>query len=586
MNRRSLINPGSVALADILANSVAVILILILATLASRQEQTRQELERNTDITSILSRQIATSVVFNDLPSSPPTVLHDYHSCDIPHDCNPLLFPVIELYDGYLRIYNTNTRIYRAELLRPANAFDRYLMGLSPEQADAIRMDIHGISDYYIALGIMQEHGLRVRHWHYLGEDAPPLPGSPLAANVAGIGGPRGEGLGWGPGQGERQGETQGETQGDGQGEITGEGLRPGNDPWSLSRFAGNGDGNAESGAFEGTSLGGVGVLNALNYDSLLPPEAGAEGGRGRRPGGSPFGGSAPRRRGSMLDRNAEPGPLGSSGRGGGRPGAMRMFLPNAVVSSQGRVLQVPPEHYETVVLSYLLHLLQTARQQQGFDFSRDGGLLTRLASRPAATVAAMPHHDLVQRLAADLRGHGFADLPRLQGMALAPQRDYNRLLIEPNVMEGAMALALSQPTPWISALPESPPRFLLRSYPSLFKGEALEMPPGYMLLALPDEAAAQEMKWRPVAVIDRELQDVAIGFVYAGMEEGRLAIHAGVNQLQLDGRPAANPRLHRGDRRRQLTPAVWVVALLGLLLLLWLGSGRGRAGRSAGGRP
>ena len=48
----------SVALADILANSVAVILILIAVTLTVLQERADTEMRKNTEITSLLSRQL------------------------------------------------------------------------------------------------------------------------------------------------------------------------------------------------------------------------------------------------------------------------------------------------------------------------------------------------------------------------------------------------------------------------------------------------------------------------------------------------------------------------------------------------
>ena len=360
------ISPGSAALADILANSVAVILILILVTLAYRQEQARSELERNTDITTILARQVATSVVFNDLPSSPPSVLHDYDSCDIPHDCEPMLYPILELHRGFLRIFNTNTRIYRAELLRQENAFDRYLAGLTPEAQEWIRMDIHSISEYYLVLGIMQEHGLRPRHWHYLGEHVPPLANdSLLAERIAGI-------VGW-------------------------EDAPPG-----ISNQEGGGIGSGGHGAtaakhrdadilpgLEGAHLGGIGVLEALNYDSLLPPSA--EGRAGGSPSGNPFAPQRNRRGGSIFDRPVQPGPLGTAQQ------AMRLFVPNtAAAPGQGPVLQVSAENYAPLMLSYLFKLLEAAREARAFEPQQQNRWLLSLAQNPQA-MAALPHFDLVR---------------------------------------------------------------------------------------------------------------------------------------------------------------------------------------------
>ena len=586
--RAALASPGGVALADILANSVAVILILILATLVHRQEETRKELERSSSITSILARQLATSVVFNDLPSSPPSVLHDYDSCDIPHDCDPMLYPVLELHKGHIRLFNSNTRIYRAELLRQHNAFDRYLASLAPEAAQWIRLDIHSVSEYYLALGIMQEHGLRPRHWHYLGEDVPPLANlSPLAERVAGIGGPE---------------DAEDEDWDDGLGSsLTGRRRDRRAPEDSLPEM-------------EGTSLGGAGVLGYLEYDSLLPPayrQAGG-GGMGRGQQGGASGGQPQRRRpgDSLLQGQGQPGPLGRGSQ------ALRLFIPNAGASAGGpaRLLQVAPEDYAALALNFLFRLLEGARATGAFDPREHTEWLLELAqnpqwlyadyppgAQPEALADRLPHQRLALRILVDLESAsaeagpgagpsmGPARAPAEASPAeaplaasLAPAQPFNRLLLPANDQPPGqtLPLRLGQPTPWIEALDgkPAPPQFLMRPHPSLYKGQSLALLPEQRLLLLPDEADRPELRWRPLAVIDRSLEYIAFGFVYAGMEEGRLALHAGINQLLLKGRPAANPRLNADDRLLRLTPSLWALALLalaGLLITLRLGRGR-----------
>ncbi|MGI9230027.1 MAG: hypothetical protein ACR2P9_09245 [Gammaproteobacteria bacterium] len=547
--RSSVISPGSVALADILANSVAVILILILATLVNRQEQAREELERNTDITTILARQLATSIVFNDLPSSPPSVLHDYISCNIPHDCDPMLFPVLELHQGYLRIFNTNTRIYRAELLRQHNAFDRYIAALPLPMRQGIRLDIHSVSEYYLVIGIMQEHGLWPRHWHYLGEHVPPLANDALAERVEGAGNPE---------------QTSTPAVEDGQGNN-----RDGT-------ASGVGEFDDSSPGLEGTRLGGAGILGNLNYDSLLPPTAMAgRSGSGSAPG-DPFAPRQDRRGNSMLNRQGQPGPLGTSGQ------TMRLFVPNATPlaqQGQSQIIRVPPEHYVSLVLSYLFKMLEAAREYQAFEPARQNQWLLRLAEDPQL-IADLPHYDLVQQLAAALQAGTVSTASALQAIRPAPEHTYNRLLIQPNVLEGALSLHLGQPTAWLAPLHDAEqvqPQFLLRPHPSLFKGEMLDMPSEYALLMLPDEVEFTDPDWRPVAVIDRQLQNVALGFVYAGIEREQPAIHAGINQLRLNRRPTANPRLNTEDRMQNLTPVLWILAVLGLLLLFRFAPRRAR---------
>ena len=563
--RASLISPGGVALADILANSVAVILILILATLVYRQEETQKELERGTDITTILARQLATAVVWNDLPSSPPSVLHDYDSCAIPHDCDPMLLPVLELHKGFIRIFNTATRIYRAELLRQQNAFDRYLTSLTPEERAGIRLDIHSITEYYLALGIMQEHGVRPRHWHYLGEDVPPLANlSPLAERVEGLRRPE---------DAERHAALE--------------------DGWGRSRHGRRrGQPEQSEGAdlpeLEGTSLGGAGVLGALQYDSLLPPAYLEARGHRRGAPNQPFAPGAPRLGGSMLDGQGQAGALSKGS------DALRLFIPNAPTGAGAtRQLQIPPEDYAEVTLHYLFRLLESARETGAFEPQRQHEWLLQLAQNPRVVLDRQPHQALVQRLLARIAQPPPAAAPRL-ATAAAPQQPHNRLLLPANGSPGdaggqaqarTLLLRLGQATPWLDALAGKPaqPQFLMRPHPSLYKGQRLTFLPEHLLLMLPDGRPA--LGWRPVAVVDPSLEYIALGFVHAGMEGGQLALHAGVNQLRLSGRPAANPRLNDADAQRGLAPSLWALALLALAVLLMLGLRGWRQGARQGAR-
>ena len=69
---------AGVALADILANSVAIVIIMIVVTLMARYEEEQDKLEQAEDVAVLLSRELASSFVMNALPTSPPAQLHDY----------------------------------------------------------------------------------------------------------------------------------------------------------------------------------------------------------------------------------------------------------------------------------------------------------------------------------------------------------------------------------------------------------------------------------------------------------------------------------------------------------------------------
>lgn len=170
---------GGVALADILANGVVVLLVVIIITLSFKKQQTEQEIEQTAEISAILARDIASSLVFNDLPSSPPAILHNYE-CQNPrgpwrneyekHDCLPWLYPIIELHSSYVRELISNRIFHKSELLLENNELDTYLHLLSPEARSRIRVNIYDLDLYYLALSILKENNVRPRHWHFLGE--------------------------------------------------------------------------------------------------------------------------------------------------------------------------------------------------------------------------------------------------------------------------------------------------------------------------------------------------------------------------------------------------------------------------------
>ena len=172
-HQRTLFGFGTVALADILANSVVVILLLIVITLKIKEEQIASQRQQSHDINVLLSRQIATSVVMNDLPSSRPALLHDYTSCRIPHDCNPALYPIIELHPDMMREYNSGLTLSREQLLEPTSQLDSYLVQLDADNKRNIRIDVYGVELFYLVLDILKQHDINVHHWHFLGEDSP-----------------------------------------------------------------------------------------------------------------------------------------------------------------------------------------------------------------------------------------------------------------------------------------------------------------------------------------------------------------------------------------------------------------------------
>ena len=116
---RSLFPPfAGVALADILANSAAIVIIMIVVTLMASHEQEQDKLEQAEDVAVLLSRELATSFVMNALPTSPPARLHDYVTWGPDRNPQHALMPILELHDGFVRDYYTGKVFRREELLR------------------------------------------------------------------------------------------------------------------------------------------------------------------------------------------------------------------------------------------------------------------------------------------------------------------------------------------------------------------------------------------------------------------------------------------------------------------------------------
>ena len=167
---RSLFPPfAGVALADILANSVAIVIIMIVVLLMTRHEQEREKLTQTEDVAVLLSRELASSFVMNALPTSPPAQLHDYVASPLDRSPHHATMPIVELRASVLRDYYTGQTYPRDELLRQDNTFDAYLRSLAPEQLAALRVDVHSTRLFYIFMSIVKAHGHSPRHWHFVG---------------------------------------------------------------------------------------------------------------------------------------------------------------------------------------------------------------------------------------------------------------------------------------------------------------------------------------------------------------------------------------------------------------------------------
>ena len=578
---RKFFTQGSIALADILANSVAVILILIIVTARIQEINAQKEIEKNADVTSILARKIATSVVFNDLPSSPPALLHDYNSCRDPHDCNPDLYPILELMNGYVRIYNSNTKIYRNELMREDNALDRYLRSISPEERFRIRIDIHFLSEYYLALGILQENGIRPRHWHFLGEKVPEIT-NPILSDAQIIGQAESQSLEAGLGFNADGTSEDGNALEDG----SLEGQNGEADGQSSSEQISQGFGSLGQDSF----LAGAEQLQQLEYESLLPPteldtQAGNLSNQGESQGQSPSGdsqeGTQPGRKpenvyealiASMAQAKGLTGQAeeGSSNRQGAT--GVNFHIPNmqSIEAPPGREeVVLEPEAFLKVMLTFVYTILDIAQEKQSLNLPQEMQAIESYYAQNPDEIDNSPFKDVVESTYQKFTQQASKPKPLLNS-AGNPQVLGNSLVVETNTPKPNISFVEPQPSGLFQEIlgqQNIAISTILRLYPSLFKGQRLDVPEDFMLLSLPKQEQNPGQAWLPVAFVSLDFSQISLGFVYAQASEESLVLSAGANQIELNEQRIDVPHISDEDTGTYRFSYLWLVLVVVLVV-------------------
>ena len=159
---------AGVALVDILANGVAMLIIVIVVTIAARMELEERYAEQADEVATVMSHKFSTSLVLNSLAASPPARLHDYETSPLDQILDPELLPILELHPGFVREFYSGTIWTRRELLEEHNSLGAWLAGFSDERKARLRVDVYDIPQFYLTMSILREHGIRVFHWHFL----------------------------------------------------------------------------------------------------------------------------------------------------------------------------------------------------------------------------------------------------------------------------------------------------------------------------------------------------------------------------------------------------------------------------------
>lgn len=552
--------PGfaGIALADILANSVAIIIILIVITIATKHAQEQERLAEVEDISVLLSRDLATSVVMNGLPTSAPARLHDYHNSPLDRVLDFRVMPIIELHTNFVRDYYSKRVFRRDELLKQNNAFDHFLAAMTPQQKARIRVDIYDVRMFYITMSILrQHHGRLPGHWHFIGYDGgAPAPGDEQVA--AG---------------GEQPGEAAEEEPpaepGEGQAD---EGARGGGKAWEA--FPQDTD-------LSGDTANEPYPFDDLAWDAETPASDLPGDSRGEQS-------ELSRRSDAMFDALSQlMGQAMNPGAQQGRAPSVIRFR-TAVPSASKSADRKNSEIVETArgggenridytrLLAALFGFMEKAQNDadngryltlERFDFRRDvltPAATTQLPRDPAQLALLKQLGEQVQRVS--------AGRPLRVSQHTAPGLADNQLTLERNRPLKKAALAGNERQESLTFLPgEAEVTSRLGLYPAIYRGLQTPLKQGTLVLMPPAQREPGAWRWRVATFVSPERDDYLIAFVYSALDDdGRLRLTTDENGIRVNEvswmtyRP---PVRHRKEREMFLASGIAALLLvLGLL--------------------
>lgn len=530
---------AGVALADILANSVAIVIIMIVVTLMARHEQEREKLEQTEDVAVLLSRELASSFVMNALPTSPPAQLHDYVTSPMDRNPHHATMPIIELHRDFVRDYYTGGTYGRDELLRQDNAFDAYLRTLTAEQLVALRMDIYSTRLFYVAMSILKAHGHAPRHWHFLGGGAGP------GGHVAG------------PQVAQRPRETPNE--------------------------ANAGDGAGAAAARGADRPQRVGAAGAWPQDVALAPAVGG----GRYPHDETAAGSGSPVADAALDLPGQSGEEKSASEDsvGNEPAALgtskrfRTAVPASPTTAHPRPLTFDIANVLRGLWAFM------AAEQQAADAGLPSGLPRYDFERDV--LGAVPPQDAADNAPAarsDARAQALRGIVFLLRAPRSPPDNGLTLRVETRRDVRGQALAVfpnepigralwlrdahqpAQPSPVDAAVTL---RFGLHA--EIYQGVRVALGRDSLLLTPYAEAEPDPVpRWRVVTLANAARDDFVTGFLYAAVDDaGRLLLPVDENAVEIGGLRVQSrfPAVAlRGETRR-----LWLYALVALVFVVGL---------------
>ena len=511
---RRIPNFAGVALVDILANGVAVLIIVIVLSIASRFEQEKEYSERIQEVSAVMTREFSTSLVLNRLAAGPPATLHDYENSALDQVWDPAVMPVLEIHKEVVRDPYSGRVWHRSELLQEPNSLDAFLSELDAFQRESVRGDFYDIGTFYLLMSILKDHSILITHWHFVGAMGIGQ-NAALASCPAGMSAKDCAGL-----EGGTQSSTIADvyeslTNGNGDSESQGDGEWPPNQSeWD----DGEQEGSLASNALpQGAQLGPGGGGN-VDGESFPDLRGSRNGQSGQGSGGAS---NVPRFSIRLADPTAQLMSLGSLGFA-----SITQDLEGFLVALMAFLVEI--QHFydsdnpPTELLQQFLPILQSFLSQPP-----TLGDAQREAIEDLALSLELLHnqgyvHDQAEPLLT-------MPLPRSAHPEALIRLAVNRTLIEAEIQSNDIAL--------LDSVPETAKiRFNLQAYPDIWRGMQVALERNAVLLMSPDQSEPDVPKWRAIAYLSPQLDDFVVGFVFGTYNvDGHLEIIAEPNQGFID---------------------------------------------------
>ncbi len=591
MSERQIPDFASVALVDILANGVGMLIILIVLSISSRFEAEQRQLEQVGEASVVLSRTISTDIVRNRLAASPPAQLHSYQNSPLDRVRDPLQLPILELHRDFVRDYYSSAVYSREELLLEDNRLDEALAAFTPRQRNTLRIDMYAVREFYLAMSVLRSHGIGSRHWHFVRgggmsvRDAVNCPPGVPGSQCVGFGG-RGESAQNRAAQALRSLLGEVAATEDGAAGVAEDGVvGAAEDGVAGGETAGAGRGPQLPDGGDLRDLGQSGAASE-RYPAMAAEDSAAAGwAAGRRSGADP---GSPQGAESDFDALMRSMGQASVHRGageqgqGGQPGDPQLSRatfrfagpPADTQQSADRQSRVPLPSLR-VVLAVLLQYMREIEDALDNDRSVlslvsnfSATLIQRFVDPPPPRAEDQDLIDGIVRLFIER-------WPDSEPLQVEQRWDDSvaglSAVLPVNVALQQLALRGDSLQDALEGLPAARHVALrLNNFPTIYQGMELILQRDAVLLMAPEQRQPEEYHWRVVSYIPPSFDNFVLGFVYAIVtEDAQLSLHPAANHIVVGTTPLRVLAAPRSVGVLGWLALCFATVVLGLVLVL-----------------